>query len=227
MKKLITLLLLFTITLFYSIPTQAYTLNGNDIPLVQTKNLFDKDNAFPGFINQTNGNFTPAGTFNASGFIPIFPSTTYTQTIIATGGTAGYAFYNSSQVYISGGDSLTFTTPATAAFIRVSIRLATLSINDYQLEQGATATSYAPYGFLSLNDIFEDNNEFLNNFNTWTPTRATFTQIGDDYVLNPNDSGANTFALGTLINTPIINDLFIYSRVSFKVEGSSFYVGFY
>jgi hypothetical protein len=43
MKKLITLILLFTITLFYSIPTQAYTLDGNDIPLVQTKNLFSNN----------------------------------------------------------------------------------------------------------------------------------------------------------------------------------------
>jgi hypothetical protein len=33
MKKIYTLLLLFTITLFYSIPTQAYTLDGNDIPI--------------------------------------------------------------------------------------------------------------------------------------------------------------------------------------------------
>jgi hypothetical protein len=39
MKKLITLLLLFTITLFYSIPTQAYTLDGNDIPIAELGGL--------------------------------------------------------------------------------------------------------------------------------------------------------------------------------------------
>jgi hypothetical protein len=118
MKKIYTLLLLFTITLFYSIPTQAYSLDGNDIPI-------------------------------------------------------------------------------------------------------------ALIGGRTLNELFEDDNEFLNNFNTWTSSSSTFTQIGNDYVLNPNDLATNIFARGVLINTPIINDLYIYSRVSFKVEGDSFYIGFY
>jgi hypothetical protein len=39
MKKLITLLLLFTITLFYSIPTQAYTINDLDVEIAQLNNL--------------------------------------------------------------------------------------------------------------------------------------------------------------------------------------------
>jgi hypothetical protein len=39
MKKLITLLLLFTITLFYSIPTQAYTLNDLDVAIAELNNL--------------------------------------------------------------------------------------------------------------------------------------------------------------------------------------------
>jgi hypothetical protein len=39
MKKIYTLLLLFTITLFYSIPTQAYNLDGNDIPIADLNNL--------------------------------------------------------------------------------------------------------------------------------------------------------------------------------------------
>jgi hypothetical protein len=190
-------------------------LDGNDIPLVQTKNLFDKDNVFPGFINQTNGNFTNAGTFNASGFIPIFPSTTYTQTVIATGGTAGYAFYNSSQVYISGGDSLTFTTPATAAFIRVSIRLATLSINDYQLEQGATATSYAPYGFLTLNEIFKDgnillNSDFSNGSTNWNLQFATGSVSDNIFTYTPTGNFGGITQSVNMINS---NLYFISSNV--------------
>jgi hypothetical protein len=39
MKKIYTLLLLFTITLFYSIPTQAYTLNDLDVPISRLNNL--------------------------------------------------------------------------------------------------------------------------------------------------------------------------------------------
>jgi hypothetical protein len=39
MKKIYTLLLLFTITLFYSIPSEAYTLNGNDIPISELNGL--------------------------------------------------------------------------------------------------------------------------------------------------------------------------------------------
>jgi hypothetical protein len=38
MKKLITLLLLFTITLFYSIPTQAYTINDLDVDILELNN---------------------------------------------------------------------------------------------------------------------------------------------------------------------------------------------
>jgi hypothetical protein len=39
MKKIYTLLLLFTITLFYSIPTQAYTLNDLDVDIAELNNL--------------------------------------------------------------------------------------------------------------------------------------------------------------------------------------------
>jgi hypothetical protein len=39
MKKIYTLLLLFTITLFYSIPTQAYTLNDLDVEIAELNDL--------------------------------------------------------------------------------------------------------------------------------------------------------------------------------------------
>jgi hypothetical protein len=39
MKKIYTLLLLFTITLFYSIPTQAYSLDANDIAITELNGL--------------------------------------------------------------------------------------------------------------------------------------------------------------------------------------------
>ena len=73
MKKLITLLLLFTITLFYSIPTQAYTLDGNDIAIAELNGLtlnevFKDQNIITNhdFSNGTTGWTTNGSTITAS-----------------------------------------------------------------------------------------------------------------------------------------------------------------
>jgi hypothetical protein len=186
MKKLITLLLLFTITLFYSIPTQAYTLDGNDIPLVQTKNLFNKNdpnNTYNRYVNSATGNLSTLATYYASDYITIQPNRTYIQ----SGQTGSYeqAFYTSNFVYISGNATTSFTTPSNAKYVRVSV-IETI-LNSYQLELGATATSYANYGFLTLNDIFLDgqliiNNNFDDGFNTWTNDYPTIITVSNGIV---------------------------------------------
>jgi hypothetical protein len=56
MKKIYTLLLLFTITLFYSIPTQAYSLDGNDIDIPELNDL-TLNEVFRDGNNIINGNF--------------------------------------------------------------------------------------------------------------------------------------------------------------------------
>jgi hypothetical protein len=176
MKKIYTLLLLFAITLFYSIPTQAYTLDGNDIPLVQKKNLFDKDdpnNTYNRYVNSATGNLSTLATYYASDYITIQSNTTYTQSGLT--GSYEQAFYDSDFVYISGNATTSFTTPSNAKYVRVSVIESIL--NSYQLELGSTATSYTSYGFLSLNDIFRDGNMFLNpsftSLTNWTGAGGT------------------------------------------------------
>jgi len=199
MKKLITLLLLFTITLFYSIPTQAYTLDGNDIPLVQTKNLFDKDTVIPNtFINHLTGTQTALAGFNSSDFIPVLPNTQYTTSNMNSNGAMYDASFNwdgvSGAIY-----SGTFTTRATTAYIRLSVSDANLTTA--QLERGSAATSYANYGFLTLNEIFVDNDlsnipafttgtdfDYLYTTNGTTPSYFVFNQsIGSNFFYFVNE----------------------------------------
>jgi hypothetical protein len=78
MKKIYTLLLLFTITLFYSIPTEAYTLNDNDIPVVALGGLT---------LNQVfrDGQLIANGNFNLG---------TSGYTVITLSGTVSDGIYN-------------------------------------------------------------------------------------------------------------------------------------
>jgi hypothetical protein len=185
MKKIYTLLLLFTITLFYSIPTKAYSLDGNDIPLVQTKNLADKtlflDNNFIGGT----GAISFSSTSGVSHLIPINPSTQY----IFSANTANlerFALYdiNGNNINVAAFGLATtklFTSTSTTYFVRLQYNL-NVDKNFIQLELGGTATSYAPYGFLTLNDIFLDNNliingDFSNGLNNWNVQFGTQTFI--------------------------------------------------
>jgi hypothetical protein len=187
MKKLITLLLLFTITLFYSIATQAfdiplnYGVSDNDEAFVQTKNLFDKTDTTTGSrINSSTGGLVSDGIKSYSNYIEILPNTQYAQSYNSVLFGDHYAFYTDTFVYISGGIFTTFTTPSNAKYIRLTVITVDdgfgRSLSTYQFERGSTATSYAPYGFLSLNDIFLDGNE--------TPTTIIETQLTATYYDN-------------------------------------------
>jgi hypothetical protein len=164
MKKIYTLLLLFTITLFYSIPTQAfdiplnYGVSDNDQAFVQTKNLFDKTTTnLLMFVNTTTGDLNVAGSTDTSDFIQVTPNTTYTLSNATSGFLRNMGFYDNTFNYITFlgyTTTVTFTTSATTHYLRFGLTLG--SLNTAQLELGSTATSYTPYGFLSLNDIFVD-----------------------------------------------------------------------
>jgi hypothetical protein len=231
MKKLITLLLLFTITLFYSIPTQAFDIplnfgvSDNDQAFVQTKNLFDKDTATNGtFVNLTNGTLgTFANTFT-SDFIPVNPSTQHIFSHWRSDGGTGVAFYDSNQTFISGISLATitsariFTTPATAFFIRISMYYNNLVITNvidvFQVEVGSTSTSYANYGFLSLNDIFLDNQlvsnpNFDNGTTGWTLVGSTGTVSNGVFTFLSNFLNGN---LQSPITTIIGNNYYYVSR---------------
>jgi hypothetical protein len=195
MKKLITLLLLFTLTLFYSIPTQAYSLDGNDIPLVQNKNLFDSTNLESGGISGLTG----AKVVNANGIRTIvknsiLPSTTYRFSLLApVNDNIIFYYYDVNDVYLGsasrsllGTNGAAFTTPANAATYHLALfnfnSPAPSFSNNYQLELGSVATSFTPYGFLTLNQIFRDSNliingDFNNGLNNWSFLNATGSVI--------------------------------------------------
>lgn len=110
----------------------------------RSKNLFnsaDPDVAIGYYVNNTNGVLMANASYNATGFIPVSAGATYT---------ASYshmrAFYDASKNYISGeatGSPKTFTVPAGAAYVRLTVAVSAWST--YQVEAGGTQTAYEPY----------------------------------------------------------------------------------
>jgi len=114
-------------------------------------NLFDKNNAIDGQRLGSDG--TPYGDNNycLSDFINVYPSTSYTYSRSATGGSlACYCLYDNEKNFISRGWwgnnttdlSLTLTTSNNARYIRIT-DLKALKDN-MQIEQGS-GTTYSPY----------------------------------------------------------------------------------
>lgn len=108
------------------------------------KNLFNKDAVINGkYISVDNGTVANNEASSTSEYIEISPDTTY---IISCNSPTNirYALYDHNKTFISGlKSSDAFTTPSTAAYIRIS--MLTVSLNTAQLEEGSTATSYEPY----------------------------------------------------------------------------------
>jgi hypothetical protein len=232
MKKLITLLLLFAITLFYSIPTQAYDIplnygvSDNDQAFVQTKNLFQNNVAQTLTVNGItiesfgNGEFlidgtptinTRIGLFNELNFqtdltnilantndITIKNNTNYKINFfvisgsITSGDLSSFNFLQSASYFINSynyisNETINNISTSTTAYFYTFLSSSTV-FTDYkikiQIEEGTTRTSYAPYGFLSLNDIFLDSQIFTNpDFDTDT-TGWTFAGNTSNTVSN-------------------------------------------
>jgi hypothetical protein len=111
----------------------------------------------------------------------------------------------------------TFTTRATTAYIRLSVSNADL--NTAQLELGSTATSYAPYGFLSLNDIFVDgqlllNPNFDNGTTNWNITSATGSVSDGIYTFTASSIAGR---IESIPNFTIINNVY-YSVSNYKAS---------
>ena len=222
MKKLITLLLLFAITLFYSIPTQAYTLDGNDIPLVQKKNLFDKDNVLDNVFLSITGVETSNTSWVTSDYIEVFSNTFYTYQGLTFTGVAPYSvYYDSNFIFISSfkqaSGNNTITTPSNAKYIRFSINKSMFDDLTFQIELGSTATSYTSYGFLSLNDIFElgnliVNGTFDNNINNWFTLSGRTLSYQDNFIRSTRVS-----------DTPYIAQ---FRSTNFGNNNNNFYIRF-
>jgi hypothetical protein len=120
---------------------------------LRSKNLFDKNAVTTGYyVSESNGNLYANASYAASEFIPIQASTDYVWKV--SGHTA---FYDSDKVYISGTTTLQATSPATAAFIRLSVP--TASLDTEQLELGTVSTFYERYG-LKHSSLKVTNNNF-------------------------------------------------------------------
>jgi hypothetical protein len=108
-----------------------------------SKNLFNIDahDVSPGhYVNYTSGALAANASYNATGFIPIDDATEYTISYDYM-----RAFYDEHKVFISGAlnGGATFTPPAGAHFGRFTVAVENWST--FQLEEGDTATSFAPY----------------------------------------------------------------------------------
>ncbi|MFD0768878.1 BppU family phage baseplate upper protein [Bacillus sp. CGMCC 1.60114] len=120
--------------------------------IIKGKNLFNKDTATSGYyVSDTNGTLTAYSGYWASDYIPVSANTQYIRSFDHR-----LAFYDANKTFISGLDSTktgAFTTPANCSYLRTSISNA--SLNTFQLEQGATITSYVPYS-LKMSGIAPD-----------------------------------------------------------------------
>ncbi|MBO1515703.1 hypothetical protein I7822_29390, partial [Metabacillus sp. BG109] len=128
-----------------NLPIRKQSLNfePTEVSVVKTKNLFNKTTVTSGkYVSTTNGTLGDNTVLSASDYIPISPSTSYTQS--HSDSASNFAFYDSSKVFISGAtDTKTFSTPSNAAYVRVTIR--NVNLDSYQLEVGTESTGYVPY----------------------------------------------------------------------------------
>ncbi len=119
-------------------------LEGNKISILTCgKNLFDMTNAISGkYIEFDSGRLNTNNDFWASDFIRIKQNQQYITNGVSEGRQC--AFYNSEKKYISGLLRYqTFKSPVNAQYIRVSDENS--SLNEFQLEEGTTATLYEDY----------------------------------------------------------------------------------
>ena len=141
---------------------------------VHGKNLFDISTATPTMgINAATGEMDSISVgVSASNYIPVSGGKKYTlNTQLWITNSSGIAWYNANKEYISGQTytglaAQTFTAPASAYYIRITVRT---DRDPFQFEEGSSATSYEPYfdgGTATCEDLlsvgtYEDTQEVL------------------------------------------------------------------
>lgn len=134
-----------------SYPQPIQTVTGEQTVTVIGKNLFNKNAVTNGGYIDTNGEVVAWETFGYSEYIRVIGGQTYSYS--GTANNVGYsakaAWYDSNKnfiSYFSFGTSGRVTAPATAKFLRTSVRIASPSgLDTYQLELGSTITTYEAY----------------------------------------------------------------------------------
>lgn len=143
-------------------------------------------------------------------YIDIKPSTTYHVSNSSDSPifdrTDGYiAFYDESKTFISSvvGNTMTFTTPSNAKFIRLSV---SVSLNvDAQMEEGIERTSYEPY--IEPYDSIVDDLVISNSIKDKSVTQE---KLADNIHIDTNPSKFNSFRnnailnAGETLNTPLL-----------------------
>lgn len=126
-------------------------VNGTSNLLIPSKNLLDKTAVSAGkYVNQNTGALVTDATQFTTDYVPITQNTDYH----IYGNNSRYAFYNSGKTYISGqlvtaAYERTLTSPANAAYMKVSF-LNTINnvsqLDIVQIETGTYFTGYETYG---------------------------------------------------------------------------------
>lgn len=108
------------------------------------KNLLDEASVMRGYeLNGTTGAIVESANWWVSDIIPVMPNTPYTSSGWDNNNTNKY-WYRSDNSYIERTSGKTVTSPSDAAYMRVNGRLTQLG-KTIMVEQGSTATDYAPY----------------------------------------------------------------------------------
>jgi len=117
---------------------------ANTMLTTKGKNLFDKNSVTVGYgISDTTGLPFSSSGYNASEFIPVKENTqyaiTYTEALARWG-----AIYDKDKVFIARITGVnTFTTPANAVYVRLTMTHANLVLG--QLELGSVVTTFEPF----------------------------------------------------------------------------------
>ncbi|MGV2927220.1 SGNH/GDSL hydrolase family protein [Macrococcus capreoli] len=128
---------------------EIYNQTINDtsfyVKLTGNTNLFNKSTVTSGYyVNYSTGTIAPVSTFSASDYIDVKASTTYTKS-----DNQQLAYYDLNKDYISGlASATTFTTPANAKYVRLSVR--TADLDSYVMNEGTTLANSNETGDLTV-----------------------------------------------------------------------------
>lgn len=209
-----------------SYPQEVKTVTGEQTVEVRGKNMFNRDQIFNGFINDS-GVLVQNDNWQFSDFILVSPNTEYVLSCVRKEGTTGslqlrYASYQSNdeasfvEIYASNDVSeLAYTTPDNCKYIRVGYRKDRQI--DIQLEPGSTATAYEPYvGQTYTIDLGSIELCKIGNYQDYI-----YNNAGDWYI--HKEVGITTDSIGSTGIT--INDMAtdgaIYSYCGGTVSGST------
>lgn len=152
-------------TIYLAATVDAAAADGVARAFPQSKNLFDKARVTANYyVAPATGVLGAAAGYSASDYIRIIPGSTFaTLNPIFANPTGGFAFYDGTKTYISGSSTAvaaggTFTVPANAAYMRLTIQSSYLAST--MVIYGSTApTTFVDFALLdsyTLRGAFED-----------------------------------------------------------------------